>query len=42
MKRTALLTAILAITFLAATSIVLAQPLVPSVPNLIDFQGKLT
>ncbi len=41
MKRTALLTATLAITLLVVASMVMAQPN-PSVPNLINFQGRLT
>src|SRR3989337_1194507 len=43
MKRTVLLTTILAITFFATASLVMAQlPPSPSAPNLLDFQGKLT
>ncbi len=41
MKRLCVLTAVLAITLLAS-ALVMAQPVAPSVPNLIDFQGKLT
>jgi hypothetical protein len=42
MKRTVLLTATLAIALLTAASMVMAQPPTPSVPNLINFQGRLT
>ncbi len=41
MKRLLVFTAVLAIALLTST-LVMAQPLAPSVPNLIDFQGKLT
>ena len=40
MKRKVLLTTMLAIAVLATASLVMAQT--PSVPNLINFQGRLT
>ncbi len=42
MKRPVFLVATLAIALLAVTSLVMAQPYTPSVPNLINFQGRLT
>jgi hypothetical protein len=42
MKRFFVLVAVLAMALLAATSLVLAQAGVPSVANLVNFQGKLT
>ncbi len=42
MKRTVLLSAILAITLLTTASLVMAQPLVPSVPPFINLQGRAT
>lgn len=42
MKRVIFLTIVLALAISAGTSLVMAQPPTPSVPYLIDFQGKLT
>jgi hypothetical protein len=42
MKRTVLLTAVLAIAILAVAPLVMAQTPAPSIPHLINLQGRAT